>query len=104
MLKLVDVKEKSSMIKLKDYTLVDIISNCYTPVNEDYPEEHMEECRDIKFVFQSSNSNEKVMISFESFSASYYDSPYTLKPDMGDYITEFLVLAQENVSESMTLS
>ena len=92
------------MIKLKDYTLVDIISNCYTPVNEDYPEEHMEECRDIKFTFQSSNSNEEVIISFESFSTSYYDSPYTLKPDIGDYIIEFLDLAQGNVSESMTLS
>ena len=92
------------MIKLKDYELVDIISNCYTPVNEDYPEEHMEECRDIKFVFQSSNSNEKVVISFESFSTSYYDSPYTLKPEIGDYIKGFLDLAQGNVSESMTLS
>ena len=92
------------MIKFKDYELVDIISNCYTPVNEDYPEEHMEECRDIKFAFQNSNSNEKVTISFESFSTSYYDSPYTLKPDIGDYIIEFLDLAQGNVSESMTLS
>lgn len=92
------------MIKLKDYTLVDIISNCYTPVNEDYPEEHMEECRNVKFVFQSNNSDEKVLISFESFSASYYDSPYTLKPEIGDYIIGFLGLAQGNVSESMTLS
>lgn len=92
------------MIKLRDYELVDIISNCYTPVNEDYPEEHMEECRDIKFVFQSNISSEEVVISFESFSTSYYDSPYTLEPDIGDYITEFLDLAQGNVSESMTLS
>ena len=91
------------MIKLKDYELVDIVSDCYTPVNEDYPEEHMEECRDIKFVFQSNSNDEEVLISFESFSTSYYDSPYTLKPDIGDYIMGFLDLAQRKVSESMVL-
>ena len=92
------------MIKLKDYELVDIISNCYTPVNEDYPEEHMEECRDIKFAFQSNSNDEEVLISFESFSTSYYDSPYTLKPDIGDYIMGFLDLTQRKMSECMTLS
>lgn len=91
------------MIKLKDYGLVDIVSNCYAPVNEDYPDEHMEECRDIKFVFKSV-SNRAVTVSFESFIVSYYEAPHTLTSSLKEYITGFLMLAHRKKSEAMTLS
>ena len=91
------------MIKLRDYELVDIISNCYTPVNEDYPEEHMEECRDIKFVFKSV-SNRAVTVSFESFIVSYYETPYTLTSSLKEYISSFLMLTHSKKSEAMTPS
>lgn len=89
------------MIKLKDYELVDIVSNRYTPVNEDYPEEHMEECKDIKLVFKSV-SDRAVTVSFESFIVSYYEPPYTLNTSLRKYIVSFLKLMYGKTSE-MTL-
>lgn len=91
------------MLKLKGYELINIDSNNYTPVNEDYPEEHMEECRDIKFVFKSV-SNRAVAVSFESFIVSYYETPYTLTSSLKEYVTGFLMLAHNKKSEAMTLS
>ena len=91
------------MLKLKGYELINIDSNNYTPVNEDYPEEHMDECRDIKFVFKSV-SNSAVAVSFESFIVSYYETPYTLTTSLKEYITGFLMLAHNKKSEAMTLS
>lgn len=92
-----------NMLKLKDYELINIDSNNYTPINEDYPEEHMDECRDIKFVFKSV-SNSAVAVSFESFIVSYYETPYTLTSSLKEYITGFLMLAHNKKSEAMTLS
>ena len=91
------------MLKLKGYELINIDSNNYTPVNEDYPEEHMEECRDIKFVFKSV-SNRAVTVSFESFIVSYYETPYTLTSSLKEYINGFLMLTHSKKSEAMTLS
>lgn len=89
------------MLKLKGYELINIDSNNYAPVNEDYPDEHMEECKDIKLVFKSV-SDRAVTVSFESFIVSYYEPPYTLNTSLRKYIVSFLKLMYGKTSE-MTL-
>lgn len=89
------------IIKLKDYKLINFESNKYTPVNGDCPDEHMEECKDIKLVFKSV-SDRAVTVSFESFIVSYYEPPYTLNTSLRKYIVSFLKLMYGKTSE-MTL-
>lgn len=95
------------MIKIKDFTLDDIVENesFFSEFNGTFSDNTDVTCKDLAFSFiHDTDTEQNVTVLFESYMASDYGSPNCLEINLGEYIQKFMELALDKETANMTIS